>query len=384
MLTYWERAGQAASEAKGVVSVLNCYNIKGMCYELYKEQKWRGLELVGADRDKVSALQKIKERAKQIKDQVRSEQLQDWWNPSNARSVVVFAQTDQEFREWRQKLTNAFHATHATNRTDKYTPQQATAVKSVIEGWMMMRDLVNGLPSDTWSKLYVKLFDTRMEAFAKPSSTEPRYTFRLTREFYVGDSRQRANAFIVSDFDETYNFATESGPEKMFWMQTIAKLLRTLAGESWAAETLAGSGVGANTKANSNGKTNAVHRQNKKDAPPPPPSQQHYAKETAPPKAPVPQWDASHSLQMRKRPEHPTSTTSSTNRAQNAYLKESVGSKAKTKAACRPSAAINGGARHIQPSTSLTAVSKVEEKIQRDPNAGKDRRGCETRPRCKE
>ena len=298
MLTYWDRAGQSDADAKGVVSILNCYNIKehpGTNFT--RDKKWRGLELVGADHDKASALLRIKEKAKQLKNQVRKRATsRASSSPANARSVVLFSQTDQEFREWRKKLTDQFHTTHATTQNDKYAPQQATAVKSVIEGWMQMRDLVNGLPSDTWSRLYIRLFDTRMEAFSRPSAMQPRYTFRLTQDFYVGDSRQRQNAFIVSDFAETYNFVTETAPEKMFWMQTIAKLLRTLAGGSWAAETLAGSGGDAKAQ------------KQKHEAPPPPPPKHNPSppnkapapsarrspdgpqKKAPAPEAPVPKW----------------------------------------------------------------------------------------------
>ena len=238
-LTYWERAGLGPEDAKGVVSVLNCFNVKEHAGTAYtREKRWRGLELCGAHQDKAGTLLRLKERASQLHHSVRSLRRRAGSVVSAStrkmsRSVVLFAQTNEEFREWKSKLGEAFRETRSQSMSDLYTPKKAQAVKSVIEGWLLVNDCVNGLHVSSWSRLYVKLFEARLEAFPRESARSPRFTFRLTKNFWVAEKSGYPNSFVITDGDEEYWLACEKKEEKAFWMQTVAKCVRKLSGKQF-------------------------------------------------------------------------------------------------------------------------------------------------------
>ena len=116
-----------------------------------------------------------------------------------------------------------------------------------------MIDDLDGIHLDTFSRVYFKLFDRRMELFSVrrqsivlkavrrgslrmkggvaqsadshlyPSS-QAKEVIRLNPDFYVRDSHLQNHMFTLSDEEITFYIKTANTFEKMFYMQTIAKV----------------------------------------------------------------------------------------------------------------------------------------------------------------
>ncbi|KAH9251094.1 hypothetical protein BASA81_010993 [Batrachochytrium salamandrivorans] len=161
--------------------------------------------------------------------------------------LLLYSDNSLQLANWFGLLDQVFRVYHCNPLAELDGPTQAANFKPILQGEILCRDTLDGLALDTWTKLHVSLFDNRLECRSlHQQANEPRRraslfktvassllvpTVRvdlLTVNFYVGDSRLCPNAFLVSDFMVTHHFAARDHMEKLFWMQTIAKMLRQL------------------------------------------------------------------------------------------------------------------------------------------------------------
>lgn len=161
--------------------------------------------------------------------------------------LLLYSDNSLQLANWIGLLDQVFRVYHCNPLSELNGPTQAANFKPILQGEILCRDTLDGLALDTWTKLHVSLFDNRLECRSlHQQANEPRRrasmfktvassllvpTVRvdlLTVNFYVGDSRLCPNAFLVSDFMVTHHFAARDHMEKLFWMQTIAKMLRQL------------------------------------------------------------------------------------------------------------------------------------------------------------
>jgi hypothetical protein len=198
-------------------------------------------------------------------------------------NIYLYAEGQSELDAWVSALRRAFDY-FCQAPLANIGPKQAASEKPILEGTLYVRDTLEGIPLNTWAHILVSLFDTRIEcrslsnntilssllggggggsgaspgspattnsninsttnnnnntnspSMAMPSislinssNTLPCRIDRLTKDFYVGDSRVREHAFLISDFTWTIYFAAKDSIEKLFWMQSIAKVLLNLA-----------------------------------------------------------------------------------------------------------------------------------------------------------
>lgn len=176
------------------------------------------------------------------------------------RGDLCFSGDDKrEIDSWMEALNRAF-VKYNTKPLSGLGPTQAAREKPILKGEMLVRDTNNGIPMNSWTTLVMSLFDNRIEfagltatAAANAAVTSPdtarrkswkenqfggnpedlvsvpaRRVDHFTINFYVGDSRVHPHAFLISDFIVTHHFAAKDDFEKLFWMQTIAKVLRNL------------------------------------------------------------------------------------------------------------------------------------------------------------
>jgi hypothetical protein len=148
-----------------------------------------------------------------------------FWFPSGFVVLHHFSTKDICIMNVLKKIKESVVGTvlNATGVESEYANQ-----KSIIEGWLTKRALKS---AKNWDVRYFELYPTALVYYADAESNYPRGEMKFTEEFFVSDSTLRHNAFQVSDLETTYYLQAESLPEKMFWMHTIAKVLRTLSDE---------------------------------------------------------------------------------------------------------------------------------------------------------
>ena len=97
--------------------------------------------------------------------------------------------------------------------------------KSMIEGWLSKRATKS---AKNWQSRYFALHNDVLVYYLDINSEFPKGEMKLTSDFYVSDSTLKPFGFQVSDFNETYYLAADTAEEKMFWMHTIARVIRNM------------------------------------------------------------------------------------------------------------------------------------------------------------
>ena len=80
-----------------------------------------------------------------------------------------------------------------------------------------------------WKKRHFILYPQALVYCQSKTSKAAKGVMMLSSNFYVGDATLRDKAFLVSDFNTTYNLAANTQQEKMDWMTAIARVIRGLA-----------------------------------------------------------------------------------------------------------------------------------------------------------
>jgi hypothetical protein len=97
--------------------------------------------------------------------------------------------------------------------------------KSMIQGWLTKRATKS---AKNWDVRYFMLHDNALVYYADADSPYPRGEMLLSEDFFVGDSLLQPHGFQVSDLNTTYYMAAETDEEKLFWMHSIARVIRNL------------------------------------------------------------------------------------------------------------------------------------------------------------
>lgn len=97
--------------------------------------------------------------------------------------------------------------------------------KSIIEGWLTKRATKS---AKNWDVRYFILYENALVYYADSESQYPRGAMKFDEDFFVADSSLGSYGFQVSNLSTTYYLQADTEAEKLFWMHTIAKVIRNL------------------------------------------------------------------------------------------------------------------------------------------------------------
>jgi hypothetical protein len=123
-----------------------------------------------------------------------------------------------------RKLAEGISAVFSSGSNDYKTR------KSIIEGFLTKRALKSGV---NWDKRYFILYpDGELAYFLSVDSETPRGVMKLNSDFFVSDHSSMALGFLISDMETVYYLRADSAEEKMYWMHTVARVLRQLSADA--------------------------------------------------------------------------------------------------------------------------------------------------------
>lgn len=79
-----------------------------------------------------------------------------------------------------------------------------------------------------WDQRDFVLYNDSLAYYVDSTSEFPKGELRLSPEYFVADSMLRNHCFQVSDLNNVYYIAADTDEEKLFWMHTIARVIRNM------------------------------------------------------------------------------------------------------------------------------------------------------------